>query len=147
LHYGMLISELEKLVDLVNESAVSGITLETEGRRVTIQKAVGRTTEKIDPVIEEQPGEELATIPELESLEPDHLTHWINAPMVGIFYHAEPPIAPGAAVEAGQIVGVIESMKLMNDIRAEENGVVKDALAEAGLAVEYGQPLFELEVG
>src|SRR5437667_7267214 len=102
----MLISELEKLVDLVNESAVSGITLETEGRRVTIQKSRQLRSAKAIPVVEEVSGEEFAALQEPEPSEPDHLTHWINAPMVGIFYHAEPPIAPGSAIEAGQIVGV-----------------------------------------
>ena len=142
----MLISELEKLVDLVNDSSISGITLETSGRRITIQKGAGAHVESATPAQPEDAAHEEMTSSAEETAEPAPLTHWINAPMVGIFFHAEPPVTPGSTVEAGQVVGLIESMKLMNDVRAEENGVVKDALAEAGLAVEYGQPLFEVKV-
>ena len=143
----MQIAELEKLIDLVNESGVSGITLETAGRRVTIQKGGCRPQSQALTVLERQTGQELIEAPHPEPIEPAILTHQISAPMVGIFYHAEPPISPGSTVEAGQEVGVIESMKLMNDIRAEENGIVKEALVEAGMAVEYGQPLFIVDIG
>jgi len=64
--------------------------------------------------------------------------------MVGVFYHAEPPITVGSVVQSGAIVGVIESMKLMNDVRAEVDGVVVESAIEAGMAVEFGQPLFGL---
>lgn len=143
----MLVSDIEKLVDLINESSVSGITLETPGRRVSIRKGAGTPISHALAVVQEHHVQEDAEAHEAPPEEPKAMTHWINAPMVGIFYHAEPPVTPGTTVEAGQEVGVIESMKLMNDIRAEENGVVKEALIEAGMAVEYGQPLFLVEVG
>jgi acetyl-CoA carboxylase biotin carboxyl carrier protein len=143
----MQISSLEKLIDLVNESGVSGITLETDGRRITIQKGCAFQSEAPSTSPEEEPAHAAIELPQASQEESSLLTHWINAPMVGIFYHSEPPIASGTTVEAGQVVGVIESMKLMNDVRTEENGIVKAVLAEAGLAVEYGQPLFEVEVG
>ena len=65
--------------------------------------------------------------------------------MVGVFHHAEPPITVGMQVEAGQVIAVIESMKLMNDIRSEEAGIIQAAHVEDGLAVEYGQPLFDID--
>ena len=64
--------------------------------------------------------------------------------MVGIFYHAEPPLFLGAEIKAGQIIGSIESMKLMNDVVAEDSGRVTDVLVEDGAPVEYGQALFRL---
>src|ERR1044071_8182429 len=143
----MLVTEIEKLIDLVNDSGVTGITLETPGRRVSIRKGASAPVLRDLAVVQEHPIHEAEEAHEVAAAEPVSLTHWIHAPMVGIFYHAEPPVAPGTTIEAGQEVGVIESMKLMNDIRAEENGVVKEALVEAGMAVEYGQPLFLVEVG
>ena len=143
----MLVNEIEKLVDLVNESGVSGITVETPGRRVSIRKGAVAPGSQAIAVVHEHEAHQIEETHDVEQAKPTALTHWIHAPMVGIFYHAEPPVAPGTTIEAGQEVGVIESMKLMNDIRAEENGVVKEALIEAGMAVEYGQPLFLVEVG
>lgn len=70
----------------------------------------------------------------------------ICAPLVGTFYHApkpgEPPfVRPGDTVEAGQQVGILEAMKLMNPIEAEQPGVVAEILVPDGTGVEYGQPL------
>jgi acetyl-CoA carboxylase biotin carboxyl carrier protein len=74
----------------------------------------------------------------------------IEAPMVGTFYRAsaptaEPYIREGDAVKEGQIVCIIEAMKLMNEIEAKTAGRVTRILVENGQAVEYGQPLFLIE--
>lgn len=71
------------------------------------------------------------------------------APLVGTFYFApspeEPPfVKPGDAVKKGQTLGIIEAMKLMNEIAAEYDGIVEAVLAENGAMVEYGQPLFKI---
>ena len=65
--------------------------------------------------------------------------------MVGVFHHSDPPITAGMQVEAGQVIAVIESMKLMNDIRSEESGTILSVHVDDGLAVEYGQPLFDID--
>jgi acetyl-CoA carboxylase biotin carboxyl carrier protein len=67
--------------------------------------------------------------------------------MVGTFYQAPAPDAPpyvrvGDRVQEGQVLCIIEAMKLMNEIEAEVSGVITDILVENGQAVEYGQPLF-----
>lgn len=74
----------------------------------------------------------------------------LRSPQVGTFYlsaepHGEPFIHLGSTVEEGQVIGLIEAMKLINEVEAESSGVVKRILVEDGQAVEYGQPLFELE--
>ena len=74
----------------------------------------------------------------------------VEAPMVGTFYRAsaptaEPYVREGDAVKEGQIVCVIEAMKLMNEIEAKVAGRVAKILVENGHAVEYGQPLFLIE--
>jgi acetyl-CoA carboxylase biotin carboxyl carrier protein len=68
----------------------------------------------------------------------------IEANRVGIFHSVRPEIEPGEIVAAGQIVGYIESMKLMNEIRADKGGRVDEQLVEDGIPVEYGQPLYSI---
>jgi acetyl-CoA carboxylase biotin carboxyl carrier protein len=74
----------------------------------------------------------------------------IEAPMVGTFYRAPQPGAPpfveeGDAVAPGQTLCILEAMKLMNEVKAEVEGVVRTIHAQNGQPVEYGQPLFDLE--
>lgn len=73
----------------------------------------------------------------------------ITAPMIGTFYASpspgEPPfVQEGDPVEAGQVVGIIEAMKIMNEITSDIDGVILRSLAQNAQAVEYGQPLFEI---
>lgn len=149
----MRIEEIEQLVELVARSGVSEVTIRSEGRRITVRKAVvlapPPSPAALVPVPHASgPDDDAVGFPArmegAESASSDGL-HWITAPMVGIFHHAEPPVAVGVRVESGQVVGMIESMKLMNDVCAEENGILRDMQIEAGLAVEYGQPLFGIQ--
>jgi acetyl-CoA carboxylase biotin carboxyl carrier protein len=79
---------------------------------------------------------------------PGHLT--IEAPMVGTFYRAaapgaDPYVHEGDVIKEGQVLCIIEAMKLMNEIEAKVAGRIVKILVENGLAVEFGQPLFEIE--
>jgi acetyl-CoA carboxylase biotin carboxyl carrier protein len=74
----------------------------------------------------------------------------IESPMVGTFYAApspgaEPFVREGDRVKAGQVLCIIEAMKLMNEIEAKMDGTVLKILVENGVAVEYSQPLFQFE--
>jgi acetyl-CoA carboxylase biotin carboxyl carrier protein len=76
--------------------------------------------------------------------------HMIKSPMVGTFYRsaspgAKPFVEVGDPVKTGQVVCIIEAMKLMNEIEADKDGVVKAILAENGQPVEYGEPLIVVE--
>lgn len=71
------------------------------------------------------------------------------SPMVGVFYASdqeggEPLVKVGDQVKAGQVIGIVEAMKLMNEIKAEFTGTVEEVLVENGQMVEYGQPLFRI---
>ncbi|MBO5460057.1 MAG: acetyl-CoA carboxylase biotin carboxyl carrier protein, partial [Lachnospira sp.] len=71
----------------------------------------------------------------------------VKSPLVGIFYSApspddEPFVSEGTAVKKGQTLGIIEAMKLMNEIESDYEGTVKKILVENGQMVEFGQPLF-----
>ena len=71
----------------------------------------------------------------------------ILANRVGIYHPAKPAIEPGAEIVSGQIVGYIEAIKLMNEVRAASDGTVSEHFVEDGTPVEYGQPLFRLISG
>jgi acetyl-CoA carboxylase biotin carboxyl carrier protein len=74
----------------------------------------------------------------------------VKSPMVGTFYRAPAPDAPpfvelGQEIDVGQVICIIEAMKLMNEIKSEVAGGVLEILVENGEAVEFGQPLFTVE--
>ena len=88
-----------------------------------------------------------APAPLIVTAEPDG--YLITAPMVGTFYRStsptDPPLLqPGDRVEAGQLIGIIEAMKIMNEITADRSGTVIEVIAENATAVEYGSPLIRL---
>lgn len=91
----------------------------------------------------------LATEPGTASIDEGHV---VAAPMIGTFYGSPSPGAPpfvaaGDTVAAGQVIGIIEAMKIMNEIPADRGGVVVEVLAASGQPVEYGSPLIRLRAG
>ncbi|MCD6380624.1 acetyl-CoA carboxylase biotin carboxyl carrier protein [bacterium] len=95
-------------------------------------------------------GDEASTfIPEKEDAEIEALEKLLS-PMVGTFYRfpangKEPFVSVGKRVKKGEVVCIIEAMKLMNEIEAESEGIIKEILAEDSQPVEYGQPLFLIQ--
>ena len=74
----------------------------------------------------------------------------VKSPLVGTLYNAPSPeaeafVKPGDTVKKGQVLGIVEAMKLMNEIESEFDGVVKQVLVENEQVVEYGQPLFVIQ--
>jgi acetyl-CoA carboxylase biotin carboxyl carrier protein len=122
------------------------VVIEEGGVKVTVRKGQPVTVEK-------EPDGEIEKVAELKAPKgAEYPDHWkeIVAPMVGTFYRAPAPGAPpfvevGDTVEPGQTVCIVEAMKLMNEITAEEKGIIKKILVENAEPVEYGQPLFLYE--
>lgn len=82
----------------------------------------------------------------------DPNVHMVTSPIVGTFYGsptpgAEPFVSVGDRVEKGKIIGIVEAMKLMNEIECDVTGEVVKCLVANGQPVEYGQPLFAVRVG
>lgn len=137
----MKLEEIEKLVGILREAKISELTVSTDGTTVRIRKPLTpRPAAKTQAVHETSK----ATEPIAEK-DPEPAGTYITAPMVGIFHSIDSVGATGNAIKAGQVVGVIESMKLMNDIMADQDGIIAEALIEDGMPVEYGQKLFRLE--
>ena len=140
----MKLEEIENLVSIVREAKISELTVSTDGATVRLRKPLPAT-----PAAKKQsaPAKAVAA----KAAEPTAKEKpvpagvFITAPMVGIFHSIDSVGAPGCAIRAGQTIGVIESMKLMNDIMADRDGVIAEVLIEDGMPVEYGQNLFRLE--
>lgn len=140
---GMKLEEIRELLKLLKESDVTEFSLESAGMKLTIRKGshpsgAGETSarpETAPPPVAAAPAA------------PQEELYTVKAPMVGTFYRAPAPDAPpyvqvGDRVEKGQVLCIIEAMKLMNEIEAEVAGEIVDILVENAQPVEYGQPLF-----
>ena len=138
-----LVRRLGKLLD---ELRLTEAEVSTGGVRVRVQRATSSAVGV--PIVPSSP----VTVPSEPAVLVDHLGNMVTveAPMVGTFYRAsaptaEPYVREGDAVKEGQIVCIIEAMKLMNEIEAKVAGRVAKILVENGHAVEYGQPLILIE--
>ena len=140
---------IREVVRIVQESGIGEITIEEGGMRVSVR----RTPDPIEPVLASAAGEaaEAEGEPELppQPQAGDGLVR-IESPMVGTFYRASQPGAPpfveeGDAVGPGQTLCILEAMKLMNEVKADVEAVVRAIHVGNAEPVEYGQLLFELE--
>jgi len=140
---------IREVVRIVQETGIAEIAVEEDGTRVSV-----RRTE--EPATVEAPtgalGADETALPvdAAPDAPPDDGAIRVEAPMVGTFYRAPQPGAPpfveeGDAVAAGQTLCILEAMKLMNEVKAEIEGVVRTIHVQNGQPVEYGQALFDLE--
>ncbi len=139
----MNLDSIEQIVAVLGEFPVSEITVERDGQRIHARRPLVLAAPE-PPALA---GREAAALPltaEMLSEPAAEPALTLLAPMVGIFHHAEPPLSFAAAVRVGQVIGYIESMKLMNEVLAEDAGKITDVLTEDGAPVEYGQPLFRI---
>jgi len=140
---------IEEMVNLMESRGLVELEIEHQGMRLRLKKATAAGSAA--PVVEyvPQPAPSAAKPAAPKPAEPERrLT--IKSPMVGTFYRAPAPDAPafveiGQDVEVGQVVCILEAMKLMNEIKSELAGRVAEILIENGSPVEFGQPLFILE--
>jgi oxaloacetate decarboxylase alpha subunit len=138
---------IREVVRIVQESGIGEITIEEGGMRVSVR----RTPDPIEPVLASAAGAEAAeTEPELPPQPAGDGLVRVESPMVGTFYRAPQPGAPafveeGDAVAPGQTLCILEAMKLMNEVKADQEAVVRAIHVGNAEPVEYGQLLFELE--
>jgi acetyl-CoA carboxylase biotin carboxyl carrier protein len=152
----MDLRKLKKLIDLVQESGVAELEVKEGEESVRITRIVGAGQQTVflgqptvSPALAPAAPAPALPAPAAAAAEGPAVDegHMVKSPMVGTFYAApEPGAKPyatvGQRISKGQIVCIIEAMKLMNEIEADKAGVVRQILAENGQAVEYGQPLF-----
>ena len=141
---------IRTLIDLLKENNLVELELEREGLRIRLRREPSASTSPSrvqqrlvphDPLAEGQPSIVPADTSSIVT---------IRSPIVGTFYRApspdaEPYVHEGDVVTRGQVLCVIEAMKLMNEIESEVTGRVVKVLVESAKPVEYGQPLFLIE--
>ena len=151
----MDLRKLKTLIDLVSESGVAELEI-TEGEdRVRIVNRNGAAPVQVhQPVTIAQPMPVPVPAPEVAPAPaptaPQQTGTPLTSPMVGTFYHAPSPgadpfVKVGDTVKKGQVVCIIEAMKLLNEVEADMDGTVKEVCVENGQPVEFGQSLFIIE--
>ncbi len=160
----MTLDEIKALLELFNASGVGELEVERKDARVRISRAVPVSQDPLatsrPPVISVLSGAEStpAAVPVAHSHaqagaapapEPDAQQILVKSPIVGTYYDSPSPeagpfVKVGDSVEPGQVLCIIESMKLMNEIPAEVAGTIARKLVENGKPVEYGQGLFSI---
>jgi acetyl-CoA carboxylase biotin carboxyl carrier protein len=145
----MKISFLKKLIEIVESSEIEELEVRKWWTTVRIAKSRPRTgtTSTGDPVETRVDGVVLSQEPQAEPAPSAENFAEIKSPMVGTFYRAPGPdagpyVEVGHGVTVGQVVCIIEAMKLMNEIESEVSGTIAKVLVENGQPVEFGQTLF-----
>ncbi len=139
----------------MNENNLSEIELENDGLKIKLKKGISGGTElmmmqEIGPAQRSQTPREMQDASQLAKTPNSAAKTIIKSPMVGTFYAAPAPdappfVQPGSQVEVGQVICVIEAMKLMNEIKSEVRGKIAAIEVNNGDPVEFGQPLFLVE--
>jgi acetyl-CoA carboxylase biotin carboxyl carrier protein len=154
----MDLRKLKTLIDLVSDSNISELEITEAEGKVRIVKsephpAAAPTMMMAPPspaMMMAPPRSAAAVAADVAQAAADAVAetgHVVKSPMVGTFYRAASPggkplVEVGSAIKAGEPVCIIEAMKIMNEIEADESGTVAKILCENGQAVEFGQPLF-----
>ena len=162
----MTIEEIKKLIEVVRETGIAELEVQQGENRVRIRSASFGNQEVMlppgmpaalvapvaqtaavppGPLLQDSLGPSAPALPAKE----DDRNLIVKSPIVGTYYDAPSPGAPsfvkiGDQVEAKQVICIIESMKLMNEIEAEASGVIMAKHVENGRPVEYGQSLFTI---
>jgi acetyl-CoA carboxylase biotin carboxyl carrier protein len=154
----MDIRKIKKLIELLEESGVAEIEIKEgeESVRIARQSPPGiQTVQMMPPTYQAAPTQSppaalAGPATTLKATAAAAGEHVVTAPMVGTYYSSPSPgakqfIEIGDTVEAGQVLCIIEAMKMMNQIESEVVGTVRAILVKNGEPVEFGQPLFIIE--
>ncbi len=153
--------QIRQLIKIVEESDIDELEVSRWGRSVRITRnrsrnngTAGRGTLRVDSGKKEPEqisGEDFVDLPSGEDQLERNLIE-IKSPMVGTYYSASAPdidpyVTVGDSVKIGDVLCIVEAMKLMNEIESEHTGVIKKILVENAKPVQYNQPLFLIDTG
>lgn len=148
----MDIRKVKKLIELLEESNINEIEIKEGEESVRISRGssaapmVQAAPVVAAPVAAAPAAAPAPAAPAAEAAPAAPAGHTVNSPMVGTFYRSPSPSAPafvevGKTVKAGDVICIVEAMKMMNQIEADKSGVIEAILVEDGQPVEYDQPL------
>ncbi len=139
---------IKELLTIIKGSDIKSFTLEIGDFKLSIETHQRDLTQKVVEQVQRE-MRHVEIMPPSETIEEEKL-HVIKSPLVGTFYRSPSPGAPpfvevGDIVSPGQVLCIIEALKVMNEIESDVRGKVVKILVENGEAVEYGQPLFLID--
>lgn len=155
----MNLKELKELIEMLKNTDISEIEIDRSGVKVRVRRGGDVTYHPVLPRMEYPPAaitapavsaaDKTAAAAPAPAVAPTSQIK-VTSPIVGTFYRSSSPDKPpyvevGDVVKKGQVLCIIEAMKLMNEIESETAGKIIQALTENGQSVEYGQPLFVIE--
>ena len=147
----MYIKEIKDMLTLMNDNGLAELEVEKDGMRIKLKKSSGGSFEKAIEFVPQhaapQSPQEAKITKETEKAKN---TAAIKAPMVGTFYRSPSPEAAahvnvGDTIGIGQVLCIIEAMKLMNEIKSEVRGKILEILVDNAEPVEFGQVIFVIE--
>lgn len=150
----MNLKELKEIIALMQENGLTELEIEKNGFKVRLRKSSDGLEVKTRGLAAEHrtlviPAPESSLLPEAPSEEAQGIVV-VRSPMVGTFYASpapdkEPYVSKGKTVKEGDVLCIVEAMKLMNEIKSEISGRIVDILVNNGQPVEFDQPLFKIQ--
>lgn len=136
-------TDIRKYAELMKELGLTGLEITEENSKVRLERSVAVGAKE---TVYSVPDSAPAVQPTTENK--DYIS--VKSPIVGVFYaapaeNADPYVAIGDSVKKGQTLCIVEAMKLMNEITAEEDGVISEVCVTNGQVVEYGTELFRIK--
>ena len=136
-------ANIRKYAKLMREEDLSGLEITEDGMTVRLERAVA------EPVYQVPQSAPMAQTAAVQTENADE-SSFVTSPMVGVVYlapteNSDPYVQPGDKVKAGDILCIVEAMKLMNMIQAEYDGTIAEICITDGQVVEYGTKLFRIE--
>ncbi|MFW2177073.1 MULTISPECIES: acetyl-CoA carboxylase biotin carboxyl carrier protein [unclassified Moraxella] len=132
----MDIGNIKQLIDLMEERSIAELEVQDGEKKVQITRHLPQSVASVAPIVTTAPA--VVTPTKTGKTEP--------SPMVGVFYVAPSPndapfIKVGQQVQAGDTLGIIEAMKIMNPLEATQSGIIEEILVQNGDVVQFGQPI------
>jgi acetyl-CoA carboxylase biotin carboxyl carrier protein len=142
--------EIKELIELISETDVCELEVERAGTRIRLRRECRDSAPTVIREVQAMPPLRETPVPSSPPVVGADGAGVVRSPLVGTYYSAAGPdsrpfVEVGDRVDKGQVLCIVEAMKLMNEIEAEYAGVVREIFAENNQPVEYNQPLFRIE--
>lgn len=139
----MDIDTVKQLIEALEQSDLKKLVVKEKDFEVSLEKPEVGMTAQVHTNVSQQP------IEQIQPAQKPQEGKFITSPMVGTFYSRPAPDEPifakaGDSIEDGQVVCIIEAMKVMNEVKAQINGTIAEILVEDGHPVEYGTKIFRI---
>jgi acetyl-CoA carboxylase biotin carboxyl carrier protein len=147
----MNLNEIKQLIDIVNSSDLQETIIEEGNFKIILRRSSSTAAPQTNPLqAASAPSEAPLALQLVVKAEPVSTLIDSRSPIVGTFYQSSSPDSPpfvavNDIIKKGDVLCIIEAMKLMNEIEAEVSGTIVEILVENGQAVEYDQPLFRIK--